>query len=182
MRKLINAGLMIVGVGIALLPAAQLTAQPAKARPDFSGIWVYDPEATQSAATATHMANNIFGESFVVHQDATSITLDITIAQGVAPVKAVYALDGKATKNVSPPQTPGAAPIVVTATARWEDDVLVIDSKSEQPGGRGAAAISVLSTRRIWLAGNGRLVIDREGTPKTVVPSTRSVYVRNVKK
>jgi hypothetical protein len=34
----------------------------------------------------------------------------------------------------------------------------------------------VVSIRTIWLDEKGRLVIDRDGTPAPVVPSTRSVY------
>lgn len=171
-------GLLTFGLAVALLPVAH--AQTPKPRPDFSGTWVFDADATDSVASPTRNGTNIFGASFVVRQNATTVTFDITVAPNVPVVQASYALDGKPTKNVSPPQTPGAAPIVVTAIAKWDDDKLVIKSTSQQPGGRGRGApavVDVVSTRTIWLDSTGkRLVIDRDGTPKQVVPSTRSVY------
>ncbi len=184
MRKLKISGLINVGLvlGIALLPIAPGQAQGPKSRPDFSGTWVFDPDATDAVSSLERKGTNIFGASFVAHQDARSLTFDITIAQGAPPIQATYALDGSQTKNVSPPQTVGAAPIVVRATAKWLGDKLIIESRSRQPGGRGArgatgpTVVNVVSTRTIWLDQSGRLVIDRDGTPKPVVPSTRSVY------
>ena len=175
---LLRAGLVIAAMAIANVPGATVHAQQPKPRANFSGTWVFDADATQSAATAQRPGSNIFGESFVARQDANSLTLDITIAAGLPPVKATYGLDGKETKNASPPPAPGAAPIVVTATAKWDDDMLIVESKSQQPGSRGApAVVDIVSTRKMWLS-NGRLVIDRDGTPKNLVPSTRSVYSR----
>lgn len=172
--------LRIASLSIALLAASQAYAQVPKstARPDFSGTWVFDEPATGAAATAARKASNIFGESFVAKQDAKTLTFEITVVKGAAPIQAVYALDGTAINNVSPPQTPGAPPIIVTATAKWIGNKLVIKSKSQQPGGRANAptVVSVVSTRTIWLDKQGRLVIDRDGTPKQVVASTRSVY------
>jgi len=172
-------GVGIAGLGIALF-AATVHAQAPKptAHPDFSGTWVFDEPATGAAATVARKGLNIFGESFVAKQDTKTLTFEITVAKGVAPVQAVYALDGTATNNVSPPQTPGAPPIIVTATAKWIGSKLVIKSKSQQPGGRANAptVVNVVSTRTIWFDKQGRLVIDRDGTPKQVVASTRSVY------
>ena len=184
MKRLRIVGLRIVGVAIVGLSIASMTAnrsfaQTPKPRPNFSGTWVFDEPATGAVATVERKGSAIFGESFVAAADATTLTLDITIARGTPPVKAVYALDGTATNNVSPPQMPGGAPIIVTATAKWVGDKLVIESKSQQPGGRGPDApkvVDVVSTRTMWLDKNGNLVIDRDGTPKPVVPSTRSVY------
>ncbi|TAK18099.1 MAG: hypothetical protein EPO35_01635 [Acidobacteria bacterium] len=163
-------------------PIAHGQAPVPPKRPDFSGTWVFDADATDAASSPERQGTNIFGASFVAHQDARTLTFDITVAANTPVVKASYALDGTPTKNVSPPQLPGAAPIVVTATARWINDTLVIESRSQQPGGRGRGdpkVVDVVSTRTIWLDGSGqRLVIDREGTPRQVVPTTRSVYSR----
>lgn len=187
MAKLRISGLITVGLAIALLATASLTPAPLRAqahkpRPDFSGTWVFDAGATDGAASPGRNGTNIFGASFVARQNDKTLTFDITVAPNVPVVQASYALDGTPMKNVSPPQTLGAAPIVVTATAKWDDDKLIIESRSQQPGGRGRGApavVDVVSTRTIWLDGTGkRLVIDRDGTPKQVVPSTRSVYVK----
>lgn len=154
-------------------------AQTPKGHPDFSGVWLFDEPATGAVATVERKGALIFGEWFTVRQDAKFLTLEITIAKGMAPVQAVYALDGSETQNASPPQTPGGAPIIVKATAKWVGDKLVVESRSQQPGGPGKndpKVVDVVSTRTIWLDKGGRLVIDRDGTPKPVVPATRSVY------
>lgn len=185
--KLRIVGLITVRLAIAALLIAGLSSPVARAqtptpRPDFSGSWAFDAEATDAAASPNRTSTAIFGASFVTRQTDKTLTFDITVAPNTPVVQASYALDGTPIKNVSPPQTPGAAPIVVTATAKWDDDKLIIESKSQQPGGRGAGApavVDVVSTRTIWLDSTGRrLVIDRDGTPKQVVASTRSVYVR----
>lgn len=187
MGKLKISGLITVGLAIALLAICAvapvpLRAQAPKPRPNFSGTWVFDADATDAVASPGRNGTNIFGALFVARQNDTTLTFDITVAPNVPVVQASYALDGTPMKNVSPPQTPGAAPIVVTATAKWDADRLIIESRSQQPGGRGRGApavVDVVSTRTIWLDGTGqRLVIDRDGTPKQVVPSTRSVYVK----
>ena len=170
----------MVGLAIASMSTLFANAQTPKTHPNFSGTWTFDEPATGEVATVQRKGSAIFGESFVATADAKTLTLDITIAKGTPPVTAVYALDGTATKNVSPPQMPGGAPIIVTATAKWLGDKLVIESKSQQPGGRGPDApkvVDVVSTRTMWIDSTGqRMVIDRDGTPPQVVPSTRSVY------
>lgn len=176
MLGLITAGLVIGTLGI-----VQLRAQTPPAHPDFSGIWVFDEPATGAVATVERKGSLIFGEWFTARQNAKFLTLEITVAKGAAPVQAVYALDGSTTQNASPPQTPGGAPIIVSASAKWVGEKLVIESRSQQPGGPGKddpKVVDVVSRRTIWLDKEGRLVIDRDGTPKPVVPSTRSVYKR----
>lgn len=180
--RLITVRVAIATLSIAALATPVTRAQTPKPRPDFSGTWIYDAAATDAVATPDRAATAIFGLSFVARQDAKALAFDITVAPNTPVVQASYSLDGTPTKNVSPPQTIGAAPIVVTATAKWIDDKLTIESRSQQPGGRGRGApavVDVVSTRTIWLDSTGqRLVIDRDGTPKQVVASTRSVYVR----
>jgi len=174
MKNLHTAALLLASM---VSVSAQTPA--AKPHPDFSGTWIYDDPATMEVATVERKGGPIFGDSFVLKQDAKTVTFVITVAKGLAPVEAVYSLDGTATSNVSPPQTPGGKPIVVTATAKWVGDVLEIVSKSQQPGGRASAptVVDVVSTRKIWLDSTGtRIIIDREGTPPQVVPTTRSIY------
>jgi len=106
------------------------------------------------------------------------------VVAGAPPVQARYALDGSETRNVSPAQTPGGKPIVVKATAKWVGDKLVIKSRSQQPGGPGKndpKVVDVVSTRAIWIDKNGKLVIDRDGMPKPLVPATRSVYKKQAR-
>lgn len=53
----------------------------------------------------------------------------------------------RVSRNASPPNLPGASGPVIVA-----------------------------STRTMWLDEQGRLVIERTGTPRELVPSSRSVY------
>lgn len=156
-------------------------AQTPAPRPNFAGTWVWDAVATDAVSSPIRTGANIFGASFVAHQDEKTLTLDITIAPNVPTVKAAYALDGSVTKNVSPAQTPGAEPIVVTAVAKWIGDMLAVESRSQSVvadrDGK-PMTVDVVSTRTMRLDAQGRLVIDRDGTPPQIVPSTRSVYVR----
>lgn len=171
--------LPLLSLVVALCATASGWAQTPKTRPDFSGVWVFDEPATGAVATVERKGSAIFGEWFTVRQDAKFMTFEITVAKGMAPVQAVYALDGTATQNASPPQMPGAAPIIVTAKAKWVGDKFVVESRSQQPGGPGKddpKVVDVVSTRTFSLDKEGRLVIDRDGTPKPVVASTRSVY------
>jgi hypothetical protein len=154
------------------------------AHPNFSGTWTYDPQATLEsirAVGAAEFANptNIFGDSFVAVQTDAQLSMKITV--GPMAVTAVYKLDGTESRNASPPGTPDGAPIIVTSTAKWEGTHLLIASTSQSEGsGRGSVngMITVRSTRQVFLDDKGRLVIDRTGTPRTVVPNSRSVYVK----
>lgn len=171
--------LLLLALCAIVLEPARVSGQPT--HPDFSGRWVIDQAATIEAAKAGNLNGTIiFGESFVATQTDKSIKLDIS-AGGLA-VTAVYALDGSESRNTSPPNVAGGAPIVVTATAKWDGNKLVIASTSQSPGGarRGDldGLITVKSTRTMWIDDKGRLVIERVGTPTTVVPPSTSVYVK----
>jgi hypothetical protein len=171
--------LSMLTLAIVACTIADGLAQAPKARPDFSGTWLFDEAATGAVATVEHKGFMIFGEWFTIRQNDKFLTLEITIAKGIPPVTAVYALDGSATQNVSPPQVTGGEPIIVTAKARWVGQKLLVESRSQQPGGPGKndpKVVDVVSTRTFYLDKEGRLVVDREGTPKPVVASTRSVY------
>jgi hypothetical protein len=181
MAKLIIVRLITVGLafGIVSVPIAAGRAQTEAARPNFSGTWVFDPDATDAASSPIRNGTNIFGQSFVAHHDAKTLKLDITLAPNIPIVTASYALDGTETKNVSPAPMPGMDPIVVTAIAKWVGKMLTVESRSQQPAANASGQtmmIDVISTRTFSLDSAGRLVIDRDGTPKQVVPSTRSVY------
>lgn len=160
---------MSLGLGVCLLTGS-LYAE-GTAYPDLSGTWVFDADATIAEAKASMVLSGpIFGDEFVAAQTAEALTLKISA--GPLRVTAVYALDGSPSKNMSP----GAPPIDVTSRARWDGDRLVITSHSESPGPSGPVPVD--STRTVWLDGKGRMLIDRSGTPKDMVPSSRSVYTK----
>jgi len=156
----------------ALLLSVAASAQT-KAGPDFAGTWVFDQAATLANATAARMQPGpIFGESFVAEQSAATLTL--RISAGTLQVVAVYALDGSVSKNVSPPAIQNAPAIEVISHAKWDAGRLIITSNSQSPSANGPVVVD--STRTMWLDATGRLVIERTGTPRTMVPPSRSVY------
>lgn len=80
----------------------------------------------------------------------------------------------RVSRNASPPNLPGGAPIDVNSRSKWDNNRLIITSTSQSPGANGP--VIVASTRTMWLDEQGRLVIERTGTPRELVPSSRSVY------
>jgi len=85
-------------------------------------------------------------------------------------VVAVYDLSGADSENVSP------GDIRVTSRASWEGTKLVIDSTSE--GTDQGKPVTVATKRTIWIDAQGDLIVERSGTPASVVTASRSVYRR----
>jgi hypothetical protein len=159
-----------------LVPAALGAQSATQTRPSFAGTWAYDDAATVKSVAGSPgvAATAIMGQEFAALQDTATLTLNITA--GTLFVTAVYRLDGTESKNMSPGAAPGQPDIEVTSRCSWNGDKLVVVTKSLSPSPSGP--VSVESTRTIWINAEGQLVIDRSGTPKTRVPSTRSVYIR----
>jgi hypothetical protein len=156
-------------------PAPKPAVTAPAARPDFGGTWVFDADATKANAAAAKVDGvALFLGQFVAEQNPQTFTMKIDLGQMI--VTAVYNLDGSPSKNMSPPNTPGAAPIEVTSRAHWTGAKLVITSTSQSPGKNGP--VTVRSTRSLWLDANGRMVIERSGTPRDIVRTSRSVYGR----
>lgn len=149
------------------------SAKPSATKPNFGGTWVFDADATKASADAAKMNGlPLFADTFVAEQDAKAFTMKVDLGQMV--VTAIYNLDGSTSKNMSPPSVPGGAPIEVTSRARWNGAKLVVTSSSSSPGANGP--VEVKSTRTLWFDAKGRLVIERFGTPRNMVPTSRSVY------
>lgn len=171
------AAMVIVGLaltaGLCAQAAKPASAKPAAMRPNFGGTWIFDVEATKASANAAKMNGlALFMEAFDAEQDAKALTMKVNLGQML--VTAVYNLDGSVSKNMSPPGMPGAPPIEVTSNARWNGATLVITSTSSSPSANGP--VEVKSTRKLWLDAKGRMVVERSGTPRNMVPSSRSVY------
>lgn len=163
--------MMLMYAMVTMLVAACAPAPVA----NFAGTWTFDPAATQTSATEAKMQPvAIFSTAFTAEQTAAALTLHITL--GPSTVDATYKLDGSPSKNVSPPAVQNGQPIEVTSTAKWDGDRLSITSTSQSPSASGP--VDVKSVRTMWLDANGRLVIERTGTPTIVVASSRSVYTK----
>jgi len=153
-------------------------AKPAPPKPSFAGSWDIDIEATRASATEAKMDGlALFMEHFTSEQTPKAFSMKVEAGQMI--VTAVYNLDGTVSKNMSPSGTSGAAPIEVVSNASWDGNTLVITSTSSSASANGP--IEVKSTRKMWLDATGRLVIERVGTPLTMVRPTRSVYKKSAK-
>ncbi len=173
------AAIVIMGLalsgGLRAQTARPAVTKPAVAKPNFGGTWVFDVEATRASANAAKMNGlALFMETFTAEQDAKAFTMKVDLGQVL--VTAVYNLDGSVSKNMSPPGMPGAPPIEVTSNAKWVGATLVISSTSSSPSANGP--VEVKSTRKLWLDAKGRMVVERSGTPRNMVQSSRSVYKR----
>ncbi len=145
----------------------------AKAKPNFAGTWAFDVEATKASAGEAKMDGlALFMEKFSSEQNAKVFSMKVELGQ--ISVTAAYNLDGSVSKNMSPSGVPATPPIEVTSYATWDGPTLVVTSTSSSPSANGP--IEVKSTRKMWLDAEGRLVIERSGTPETLVRSSRSVY------
>ena len=153
----------------ALALSLAFIAPAVQERPDFSGTWVFDQEKTlKPGADGRMVLAAMLGERVVVQQTPTLITLRITFQGDV--VVAVYDLTGGESKNVSP------GDITVVSRASWKDDRLVIDSTSESLD--QGKPVTVKTTRVMWIDKEGDLIVERTGSPASVVTSSRSVYGR----
>ena len=166
---------LVVPGAIALLAlrlAHPLHAQT-PARPDFSGVWVYDDakNTLTGGGRGGVVSARMLGDRVTIVQNAGAITM--TIANGAQLITARYTLDGSESKNVSP-ASGAQAEIAVTSRASWDGATLLIDSRSTSIL-RGQP-VPVETRRVLAIDAGGFLVLDRTGTPAGVVVPTRSVY------
>jgi hypothetical protein len=156
----------------ALVPLVLAVAIQAPA--DFSGRWEFDREKTmQPGPDGRIVVAAMLGDAVVVRQDPKTIAF--TIDAGGMLVKAVYNLDGTETRNLSP-GPPDQPEIPVTSRASWDGKRLVILSKSTAI--EKGVAVTVDTRRVLWIDKDGNLIVERTGTPATLVTPSRSVYRR----
>ena len=162
--------MLVIATLLAVLNGALVQSETR--RPDFSGSWAFDAQKTMSPDKDGRVVlAAMLGQEFTAIQNAASLTLRIlTNAQLVV---AVYDLTGRSSENVSP------GDIVVTSRAKWDGDRLLISSTStsEEKGKR----VTVETIRTLSIDRAGDLIIERTGTPKSLVTPSRSVYRRSKK-
>jgi len=161
-----------LGLALALalaLSCAWAAGVPVQPRPDLSGTWIFDADKTMQPGTDGRIVlAAMLGDRVVVQQTGTSMTLRITFQGDV--VVAVYDLGGAESTNVSP------GDITVVSRASWKDGRLIIDSTSESMD--GGKLVTVKTTRTMWIDKAGDLIVERTGSPASVVTPSRSVYTR----
>jgi hypothetical protein len=154
----------LLGLAAAMIVAAGPAAQ---GHPNFSGHWVFDREHSLiPGRPGTMTISAMLGDSFTAEQNDATLTFHITA--GRLEVTATYRLDGSESRNVSPEG------VVVTSRASWDGDRLVIVSTSTS--NEGGQPLTIDSRRVLWIDADGRLVLERTGTPEKVVIPTRSAY------
>ena len=153
---------------VALLVLLLAPAGP-QAPADFSGTWTLDAEKTMKPGPDGRIVMApMLGERVVVLQNATSITMRISVQGNV--VVAVYDLTGAESRNVSP------GDITVISRASWKGDRLIIESTSDSVD--QGKPVTIRTTRILWIDTAGDLIVERTGTPASAVTPSRSVYRR----
>jgi hypothetical protein len=142
------------------------TAQP-QTRPDFSGTWTFDRAKSAEPWNGRIVIGALLGDECVVTQDATALTLAITVDG--QQVRAVYKFAGES-RNLSPGDIP------VTSRTSWEGDKLVIVSTSTS--NTTGEAVTIETRRVLRLDADRNLIIERSGTPASEVTPSRSIYTR----
>lgn len=151
---------------------AAINPQP-QARPDFSGSWKFDlARSAEPWRDDRIVLFPVLGDQCVATQDAASLKLTMTV--GALGVTAVYKFEGES-RNISP-GAQGQADVPVTSRAAWDGNTLVIVSTSVSI--EKGEEVKVETRRVMRLDGDGNLVIERTGTPASLVTPSRSVYTR----
>jgi hypothetical protein len=141
-------------------------------KPDFSGTWTLDPEASGMAAApgggapgggggggGRGMGGGALGNGATVKQTGDTLTIERTM--GDQKVTTTYKLDGTESKNT---MTTGRGTFESTSTAKWDGNTLIITTKQDMGNG------PVETTQR-WTVSGSTLTVEStnaRGTQKRV--------------
>lgn len=144
---------------IAAAFAAVASVAFAQAKPDFSGTWTLDPEASGMAAGAAPGTGAGGGRRgggmagpMVVKQTADTLTVER--GQGERKTVTTYKLDGTESVNK---QTMGQNEMELKSVAKWDGAKLTITT---QRPGRGGG---MMETTETWSLDGTNLTIQRTG-------------------
>jgi hypothetical protein len=155
-------------IGAAILAVATLAwAQ----KPDFSGTWTLDPEASGMAGGAPGagpggggggrgMGRGGLGPGATVKQTADALTIERTM--GGNNITTTYKLDGSESKNTMMGR--GGQQMESTSVAKWDGSKLVISTKTDMGG-------QMVESTQTWTVDGSRLTIETtnaRGTQKMV--------------
>ena len=156
-----------VGIIAAAIVAVATVAFAQK--PDFSGTWTLDPEASGAPAGGGGGGGGRGGGALgngpaVVKQTADTLTIERTM--GDNKVTATYKLDGSESKNTMMGR--GGTPVESVSTAKFDGAKLTITTKQDMGGQM------VESTQNWTLSGNVLTVesTNARGTQKRVYKKT----------
>lgn len=140
----------------------------AQARPDFSGTWTLDPEASGMPAPQAGGApgggggrgGGALGNSATVKQTADTLTIERTM--GETKVVTTYKLDGSESKNTMMGR--GGNTVESTSTAKFDGPKLTIVSKQDMGG-------QMVEFTSVWTVSGSTLTVEStnaRGTQKRV--------------
>jgi hypothetical protein len=156
----------IIGAAVFAVAAAAF----AQAKPDFSGTWTLDPEASGMAAGGGQGGGGGRGGGALgngpstVKQTADTLTIERTMGEN--KVTLTYKLDGTESKNTMMGR--GGNPVESTSTAKLDGSTLTITTKQDMGNG------PMESTQKWTLAGSVLTVesTNARGTQKRVYKKT----------
>jgi hypothetical protein len=144
-------------------------------KPDFSGTWTLDPEASGMAGApgggapggapgggggGRGMGGGALGNGATVKQTADALT--ITRQMGDQSMTTTYKLDGSESKNTMMGR--GGQSVESTSTAKWDGNSLVITTKMDMGNGP-------IETTQKWTVSGSTLTVEStnaRGTQKRV--------------
>jgi hypothetical protein len=141
-------------------------------KPDFSGTWTLDPEASGMAAApgggapggggggGRGMGGGALGNGATVKQTADTLTIERTM--GDQKVVSTYKLDGTESKNTMMGR--GGNQVESTSTAKFDGTTLVITTKMDMGNGP-------VETTQKWTVSGSTLTVEStnaRGTQKRV--------------
>lgn len=139
----------------------------AQSKPDFSGTWTLDPEASGMAAGAGAGAGGDRrgrgGMAGPMTVKQTADTLTVERGEGERKTVLTYKLDGTESVNK---RAMGPAQIESTSVARWDGNKLTITTKTA--GRRG----NVMESTETWTLDGTSLTIQRGAGSKQVYEKT----------
>ena len=135
----------------------------AQAKPDFSGTWTLDPEASGMAAPGGAPGGAPAGTGggggrggggpLTVRQTADALTVERTMGEN--KVVTTYKLDGTESKNTMPGRG-GGAPTEAVSVAKFDGGKLVINTKRDMGG-------QTVETTETWSVAGPMLTIESTG-------------------
>jgi hypothetical protein len=125
-------------------------------KPDFSGTWTLDAEASGMAAGGGGGGGRGGGAlgngPSTVKQTADAITIERTMGEN--KVTLTYKLDGTESKNTMMGR--GGAPMESVSTAKWDGGKLIITSKQDMGG-------QAVETTQTWSLAGSVLTVESTG-------------------
>ncbi len=155
-----------IGTIAAAAVFAMASAVFAQAKPDFSGTWTLDAEASGMTAPPAggggggRGGGGVLGSAATIKQTADSLTVERTV--GETKAVSTYKLDGTESKNTMMGR--GGTPMESVSTAKFDGPKLTIVSKQDMGG-------QMVESTSVWTVSGSTLTVEStnaRGTQKRV--------------